>query len=117
MIFSLCFALTGQMDTSVKCLINSNSRFIHLVMCQTRKSQHLQQIYGKTIDVLKLLKPLLDDVVECKTPVLDEILYKEYEELDMAVNMSREFLENWSPRMSKICSVSDLCLYLWQIYT
>ncbi|XP_030456577.1 U-box domain-containing protein 3 isoform X1 [Syzygium oleosum] len=95
----------GQMDTSVRCLINSNSRFSHLVMCQTRKSQHLQQIYGKTIDVLKLLKPLLDDVVECKTPVLDEILYKQYEELDMAVNMSREFLENWSPRMSKICSV------------
>ncbi|KAF8038243.1 hypothetical protein BT93_B0943 [Corymbia citriodora subsp. variegata] len=96
---------TGQMDTSVSCLINSVSRFIHLVMCQTKKSQHLQQIYGKTTDVLKLLKPLLDDVVECKTRVLDEILYKEFEELDMAVNMSREFLENWSPRMSKICSV------------
>ncbi|KAI3425652.1 RING-type E3 ubiquitin transferase [Psidium guajava] len=106
---------TGQMASSVSCLINSISRFIHLVMCQTRKSQHLQQIYGKTVDALKLLKPLLDDVVECKTPVLDEILYKEFEELDVAVNMSREFLENWSPRMSKICSVLQSKLSLMKI--
>ncbi|XP_010039241.1 U-box domain-containing protein 3 isoform X2 [Eucalyptus grandis] len=107
----------GQMDTSVSCLINSISRFIHLVMCQTRKSQHLQQIYGKTTEVLKLLKPLLDDVVEHTTPILDEILYKEFEELDMAVNMSREFLENWSPRMSKICSVLQSKTSLMKIQT
>ncbi|XP_030511381.2 U-box domain-containing protein 3 isoform X2 [Rhodamnia argentea] len=106
---------TGQMATSVSCLINSISRFIHLVMCQTRKSQHLRQIYGKTVDILKLLKPLLDDVVECKIPVLDEILYKEFEELDMAVNMSRESLENWSPRISKIFSVLQSKLSLMKI--
>ncbi|KAL2510854.1 U-box domain-containing protein 3 [Abeliophyllum distichum] len=36
---------------------------------------------------------------------LDEILCKNCEELDAAVNEAREFLEKWSPRMSKILCV------------
>ncbi|MBA0704978.1 hypothetical protein Golax_017199, partial [Gossypium laxum] len=51
--------------------------------------------------VLKLLKPLLDDVVDCEISS-DEILCKECEELDMLVNEAREFMENWCPKMSKI---------------
>ncbi|KAK8981150.1 hypothetical protein V6N11_059835 [Hibiscus sabdariffa] len=51
--------------------------------------------------VLKLLKPLLDDVIDCEIPS-DEDLCKECEELDMLVNEAREFMENWSPKMSKI---------------
>ncbi|CBI37127.3 unnamed protein product, partial [Vitis vinifera] len=56
------------------------------------------------VGLLKLLKPVLDDVVNCKIPS-DEILFKECEELDMAVNEAREFVENWCPKMSKIFSV------------
>ncbi|XVF21571.1 hypothetical protein REPUB_Repub12eG0101000 [Reevesia pubescens] len=87
--------------TSVRCLINSISRFIHLVSCQTIKVVPMEKDYRNMVVVLKLLKPLLDDVVDCEMPS-DEILYKECEELDMLVNQAREFMENPCPKMSKI---------------
>lgn len=94
------------MDTkAVRCLINSISRFIHLVSCQTLKTMAFVKDCRNMVDSLKLLKPVLDDVVNCKI-LSDEILFKECEQLDMAVNEAREFVENWSPQMSKICSVS-----------
>ncbi|GLU07759.1 hypothetical protein SLE2022_247070 [Rubroshorea leprosula] len=90
--------------TSIRCLINSISRFIHLISCQTMKLMPIEEDYRNMVVVLKLLKPLLDDVVDYKIPS-DEILCKECEELDMSVNEAREFLENWCPKRSKICSV------------
>lgn len=90
--------------TSERCLINSISRFIHLVSCQTIKLKPIQKDYKTMAGALKLLKPLLDEVVDNKIP-LDEVLNKECEELDMVVNEAREFMENWSPKMSKIFSV------------
>ncbi|KAF3965250.1 hypothetical protein CMV_010542 [Castanea mollissima] len=95
----------GQMDTSsVKCLINSISRFILLVSCQTMKAMPIQKDYRDLVGALKLLKAVLDEVVDYKIPS-DEILCKECEELDTAINETREFVENWSPKMSKLCSV------------
>lgn len=95
----------SRIDTaSVKCLVNSISRFIHLVSCQMVKPMPFQKNYNHMIGVLKRLKPVLDDVIHCKT-YLDENLCKECEELDMAVNGARELLENWSPKRSKILSV------------
>ncbi|KAL9436086.1 hypothetical protein AB3S75_022201 [Citrus x aurantiifolia] len=91
-------------ETSERCLINSISRFIHLVSCQTIKLKPIQKDYKTMAGALKLLKPLLDEVVDYKIP-LDEVLNKECEELDMVVNEAREFMENWSPKMSKIFSV------------
>ncbi|XWS36441.1 hypothetical protein CRYUN_Cryun20dG0086200 [Craigia yunnanensis] len=87
--------------TSVRCLINSISRFIHLVSCQTIKVAPIEKDYRNMVVVLKLLKPLLGDVVDCEIPS-DDILYKECEELDMLVNEAREFMENWCLKMSKI---------------
>ncbi|KAK4745860.1 hypothetical protein SAY87_012172 [Trapa incisa] len=90
---------------AVSGLINSLSRFIHLVLCQNAISVHLQPCYRNTVEVLKILKPVLDEVSELKELLLDEVLYKECEELDMTINEAREVIENWSPKMSKICSV------------
>ncbi|KAJ6352256.1 hypothetical protein OIU76_001464 [Salix suchowensis] len=95
------------MDTSsVRCLINSTSRFIHLVSCQTRKFMPIQKDYKSMVMMLKHLKPALDEVVDYSISS-DEVLCKECEELDTAVNEAREFLENWCPQMSKICSVQQ----------
>ncbi|KAA8543375.1 hypothetical protein F0562_021130 [Nyssa sinensis] len=95
----------GQMDTkSVRCLINSISRFIHLVSCQTLKTMPTQKSYRNMASLLKHLKSMLDDLVDYKI-TSDEVLCKECEELDIAVNEAREFMERWSPRASKICSV------------
>ncbi|GAV83593.1 Arm domain-containing protein/U-box domain-containing protein [Cephalotus follicularis] len=90
--------------TSVSGLANSISRFIHLVLCQTMKPMPIQKDYKNMVGVLKLLKPLLDEVVDSKI-TSDEILYKECELLDTAVNEAREFLENWCPKMGNICTV------------
>ncbi|XP_027350876.1 U-box domain-containing protein 3 isoform X2 [Abrus precatorius] len=92
----------GQTDTtSVKCLINSISRFILLVSCQTVKPMILQKNCDNMVGVLKHLKPVLDDVVDYKIP-LDENLCRECEKLDMQVDEAREFVEKWTPKMSKI---------------
>ena len=101
--------------TSVRCLINSISRFIHLVSCQKIKVVPIEKDYRNLVVVLKLLKPLLDDVVDSEIPS-DEILYKECEELDMLVNESREFMENWCPKMSKIHRVSLILIFTEYIF-
>ncbi|GMP99386.1 hypothetical protein CsSME_00046872 [Camellia sinensis var. sinensis] len=93
------------MDTkSVRYVVNSISRFIHLVSCQTIKAMPTQKSYKNVANLLKLLKPVLDDVVDYTIPS-DEVLCKECEELDIAVNEAREFMESWSLKMSKIYSV------------
>lgn len=93
-------------STSVRCLINSISRFILQVSCQTKKPTLIQKDYKNMVIVLKHLKPVLDEVVDYKIPSV-ETLHKECEELDLAVNEAREFMENWRPNMSKILSVSE----------
>ncbi|XP_022143575.1 U-box domain-containing protein 3 [Momordica charantia] len=113
---------------SVQCLINSISRFIHLVSCQTTKPLPLPKGCRNLSVVLKLLKHLLDDVISLKLSS-DELLYRECEALDIAVNEAREFVENWCPKMSKICSAlkcdpllikiqnssQDICESVWKL--
>lgn len=95
------------MDLSaISCLINSISRFIHLVTCATSKTMPTQKDYRDLVPILKHLKLLLDNVVNYKVPA-EAILCIECEELDIAINEAREFLEKWSPKMSKILCVSN----------
>lgn len=94
---------------SVRCLVNSISRFLHLLSSFEMTNMPIQNGYKNIASSLKLLKLILDNVVESKVSS-DEILCKECEKLDVAVNEAREFMENWSPKMSKICSVSTFFL-------
>ncbi|CAN4093243.1 unnamed protein product [Withania somnifera] len=87
--------------TSVRWLINSISRFIHLVTCLTSNTMPGQKNYRIIATLLKLLKPVLDDVALQKGPS-DEIICRQCEELDVAINEARELLEEWSPKKSKI---------------
>lgn len=104
--------MNRSMDlTSIRCLINSISRFIHLVTSSTLKTLPTEKNYRDLVPILKHMKLILDNYVNCKVPA-DVILYKECEELDIAVNEAREFLEKWSPKMSKILCVSKLLLIL-----
>ncbi|KAJ6730904.1 U-BOX DOMAIN-CONTAINING PROTEIN 3 [Salix viminalis] len=91
--------------SSASCPINSISRFIHLVSCQTKKFMPVQKDYETMVIMLKHLKPVLDEVDDSISS--DEILCRECEELDSAVNEAREFMEKWCPEMSKICSVQQ----------
>ncbi|KAK2455273.1 U-box domain-containing protein [Trifolium repens] len=56
------------------------------------------------VGVLKRLKPVLDDIMDYKIP-LHENLCKVCEELDIGVNEARDFIEKWGSKMSKIHSV------------
>lgn len=87
-------------------LINSISRLIHLVACQTLKSSDLNG-FTYIVRVLKLLKPALSEILDTKIPS-DEQLTRELEELDIAVNKCREFMEKRSHKMSKIYSVLQI---------
>ncbi|XP_051142134.1 U-box domain-containing protein 3 [Andrographis paniculata] len=91
-------------STTIRCLVNSISRFVLLVTSRVSNAMPVGKDYIDVGSLLKHLKPALDDVLDLNVP-LDEPLLKECEELDTAVNDAREFLENWSPRMSKILSV------------
>lgn len=62
------------------------------------------------VGVLKHLKPVLDDLMDYKIP-LCENLCKVCEELDMRVNEARDFIEKWGTKMSKIHSVSSYFYY------
>ncbi|KAI4324612.1 hypothetical protein MLD38_030083 [Melastoma candidum] len=102
------------MDASVGCLVNSISRFIHLVFCQRFKPHHLQHGYKQITEFLKVLNSVLDAVMESRMPP-DDALRKECEELDVTLNEARELLERWSLGMSKICSVSRVDSFLMKI--
>ncbi|XP_047316032.1 U-box domain-containing protein 3 [Impatiens glandulifera] len=100
---------------SVKCAINSISRFIHLVSCQTNKSIPTMKNYRIIASVLKILKPLLDEIIDEKLPC-DKFVCKECEVLDLAVNQARELLENWSMKMSQLFCVLESDLSLIKIH-
>ncbi|KAG6523398.1 U-box domain-containing protein 3-like [Zingiber officinale] len=84
-------------------LINSISRFIHLVACQTTNNASLKD-FRKIVVILKLLKPLLDEALDSELD-LDVCLMKEFEEFDVAVNEARELIEKGPQKMSKIYRV------------
>ncbi|KAF8101904.1 hypothetical protein N665_0201s0208 [Sinapis alba] len=101
----------------VRCLLNSISRYLHLVACQTIKYNPIQTCIGNVVHLLKLLKPLLDEVVDCKTPPDDDCLNSACEDLDSVVNQAREFLEDWSPKLSKLFGVFHCELLLEKVQT
>ncbi|GAB4830532.1 hypothetical protein Ancab_020296 [Ancistrocladus abbreviatus] len=104
-----------QMETkSVSCLTNSISRFIHLVSCQTSKSIPTQEDFEHIANVVKHFKIVLDEIVDGKVSP-DEIVLNESEKLDSAVNEAREFVERWSPKMSRIFTVFQSELLLTRI--
>ncbi|KAG9144991.1 hypothetical protein Leryth_017458 [Lithospermum erythrorhizon] len=92
--------------TSVRCLTNSISRFIHLATCCTTNMPS-QRDFRNVASCMKHLKPLLDNVLDNRIPA-DDTVCKECEELDTAINEAREFLEKWSPKMSKILCVLQI---------
>ncbi|KAL9242982.1 hypothetical protein vseg_016927 [Gypsophila vaccaria] len=93
------------METSpVRCLTNSISRFVLLLSCQTWKSMPNQKDVCSTGTLLKHLFSLLDNIDDENIPS-DSKFWKACEDLDISVNAARDYIEQWSPKMSKILSV------------
>ncbi|KAL4200730.1 hypothetical protein AMTRI_Chr02g255000 [Amborella trichopoda] len=98
----------GVMDKStLRCLLNIMSSFTHIVSCNNIKLEPVQRDYPKIVEMLKLLRPVLDKIVDAQIE-LDEQLTKEFEELDMVVNETRELMEGWQPLMSRIYTILQI---------
>jgi hypothetical protein len=89
-------------------VINSISRLLHLVSCQTSKSVIINE-FKCIAGMLKSLKCILDEAFGSPFP-WDERLVTAIEELDLAVNEARDFLEKGPHRVGKIYSVRGFLL-------
>ncbi|KAJ1694304.1 hypothetical protein LUZ63_011002 [Rhynchospora breviuscula] len=85
-------------------LLNSISRLLHLVACHTGKAAVTNE-FKCIAGMLKPLKCILDEAFGSPFP-WDERLVIAIEELDMAVNEARDFLEKGPYRLGKIYSLT-----------
>ncbi|KAJ6997452.1 hypothetical protein NC653_013882 [Populus alba x Populus x berolinensis] len=64
-------------------------------------SDPVQKYYQKAEEILKLLKPILETIVNSEV-ASDEVLNKDFQELGQSVDELREIFENWQPLSSKV---------------
>ncbi|KAH7658508.1 Zinc finger RING/FYVE/PHD-type protein [Dioscorea alata] len=98
----------------LKTLLNSISRFDLLSSSNNMKVEMVRRYYQNIDKMLKLLKPVLEGVVEGD---LNEQRSKVLEELDAFVNEARELIESWHHMTSKIYFVMHIEGALTKIHT
>ena len=97
----------GAMGVSLlKLLLRHISSFFQLSSSDYINLQPTLKYYHKIEGVFKLLKPILDAVVDSDI-ASDEELIKAFEELDHSVDELRVLFENWQPLSSKVYLVSS----------
>ncbi|EYU23288.1 hypothetical protein ABFS82_01G056200 [Erythranthe guttata] len=86
----------------LKSLLNSVSCFFQLSSCEGMKSEPVQKYHAKIEEILKLLKPTLDAILDADI-VSDEMRQRVlFEGLLQSVDELRDIYENWQPLMSKV---------------
>ncbi|KAF8408722.1 hypothetical protein HHK36_004787 [Tetracentron sinense] len=108
-------AVTSQLTTYrsvmeislLKALLNNISRFGHLSSCNSINSEPVRKYYRKIDEILKLLRPILDVIVDSQI-ASDEQLSKAFEQLDGFVDEAGELFESWHPMTSKVYFVMQI---------
>ncbi|KAF8413500.1 hypothetical protein HHK36_001490 [Tetracentron sinense] len=100
----------------LKALLNNISLFGHLSSCDNINSELVQKYYQKIDEILKLLKQILDVIVDSGI-ASDELLDKKFEELDRLVDGARELVESWHPMTSKVYFVMQIESLITKIQT
>lgn len=96
----------GIMEISLlKVLVNGISSFLHISFSGNMNSEPVTKYYQKAEEILKLLKPIIDVIVNSEL-ASEEVLCKLFEELGHAVDELREHIENWHLLSSKLYFVS-----------
>jgi len=96
----------GVMEISLlKMIVNGISSFLHLSTSGNMNSEPVSKYYQKAEEILKLLKPIIDEIVNSEL-ASDEVLSKILEEIGLAVNELKEHVENWHLLSSKVYFVS-----------
>lgn len=102
----------------LKALLNNIISFLHTSKDDNISLDLVQKYYQKAEEILKLLKPILDAIVD-SVVASDEVLNKAFEELGHSVDELRELFENWQPLLSKVYFVSAKLYFRdfrWKIY-
>lgn len=101
--YLLCSALqTGGMEISLlKALLNNISLYFRLSSHENINQEPVRKYYRKIEEILKLLKPVLDAVLQSDM-TFEELLQKAFVELGLSVSDLRKLFENWQPLGSKI---------------
>lgn len=89
----------------LKVLLKNISSFLHLSSFDNIKLDIVKKYYQRAEEILKLLKPILDAVVDFEV-ASDDILYKAFEEFGQSIDDLRELIENWQPSLSRVYFVS-----------
>ncbi|KAF5752857.1 hypothetical protein HS088_TW01G00775 [Tripterygium wilfordii] len=100
----------------LKALLNSISTFSHLSSFDNIKSDPMQRCYQKAGDILKLLRPMLDAIVDSEI-ASDVMLNKAFEQLGQSVDELTELFRNWQPLSSKVYFVMQIDSLLAKIQT
>lgn len=96
-------------------VVNSMSRLMHLVSCHTTTGRNSQALRS-TVAILKQLKPVLDEALNLNLANASSHLTLALEDLDAAVNQSREHLEMWHHKMPKIYTVLQSRSMLFNVH-
>ncbi|KAH8503288.1 hypothetical protein Peur_067051 [Populus x canadensis] len=88
-------------------LLKTISTFLHLSKDDNISSDPVQKYYQKAEEILKLLKPVFDAIVDSEV-ASDEVLNKDFLELGRSVDELREIFESWQPLSSKVYSVLQI---------
>lgn len=91
----------------LKSLLNSITSVFKLSSCESIKCEPVQEYHQTIEDMLKLLKPILDAILDVEIPS-DELLQKEFTGLCQSIDDLRETFENWQLLMSKVYFVCDM---------
>ncbi|ESW18851.1 hypothetical protein PHAVU_006G076000 [Phaseolus vulgaris] len=91
----------------LKMIVNGISSFLHLSISGNMSSEPVSKYYQKAEEILKLLKPIIDEIVNSEL-ASDEVLSKILEEIGLAVNELKEHVENWHLLSSKVYFVMQV---------
>lgn len=98
--------VTGVMEISfLKALINNISEFSRLSSSNNIKSEPIQSYHQKIDEALKLLRLILDEIVDSEISS-DEGFNEALKELNAVVNEARDLIEGWQQMTSKLYFVS-----------
>ncbi|XP_050205468.1 U-box domain-containing protein 4 [Mercurialis annua] len=116
-IFGVSNNLLGVMEISLlKALLSNIYSFLHLPSIENISSDLVQKYYQKAEGILKLLKPILDAIVDSEISS-DEGLTKAFDELGQSVDEIREIFEIWQPLSSKVYFVLQIESLILKIRT
>lgn len=107
----------GVMEISLfKALLNNISSFFHLSSNDNINLDPVLKYYKRAEEILKLLKTVLDAVVDSEIASY-EVLNKPFEELGHYIDELREQIEDWQPLLSKVNLVLQVESLISKIWT